>query len=120
VVAVGGLDAIASFLAAAQALFLHEPRDAVRPWRRPFLRNAFSTRDSIGSPASDMNLLNFSGQGLVFDGARPGRHAAVAERNSRWGKLPSTGRAKDRVIGFHRIDPFIPLEDGSERMPRVF
>src|SRR2546421_3786320 len=28
-VAVGGLDAIAAFLATAQALFLHEPRDAI-------------------------------------------------------------------------------------------
>jgi hypothetical protein len=27
---------------------------------------------------------------------------------------------QDGMLVFHRVDPFIPFEDGSERMPNVF
>src|SRR5436190_15635196 len=68
-----------------------------------------------------MNLLNLSGQRLVFDGARAGPGTPLLPSVvTAGGNFQVQAEYKDRVIGFHRIDPFIPLEDGSERMPSVF
>ena len=43
------------------------------------------------------------------------------ERLAGFGKnVIEAAKAKDRVIVLHRVDPFIALADGSERMPSVF
>src|SRR5690242_21390927 len=36
------------------------------------------------------------------------------------GNLQLLAEPQDGMLVFHRVDPFIPFEDGSERMPNVF
>lgn len=122
VVAVGRLDAIAAFLATAQALLLHEPRDAVASMAASFFAQLFlDTRSAIGLSAAGMNLVDLLGQHLVF-------HRSHARTNTpplpvviaAGGNFQVQTEREDGVIRFHRVDPFIPFGDGSERIPSVF
>jgi hypothetical protein len=73
VVAVGGLDAIAAFLTATEALFRHEPGDAVASMIASFFAQLpLDARSAIGLAAAGMNLVDLLGQGLIFQGAGTG------------------------------------------------
>jgi hypothetical protein len=77
-VAVGGLDAIAAFLAAAQALFLHEASDAVASMAASFFAQfPLDARSAIGLAAAGMNLLDLLGQRLIFQGTGTGANLAL-------------------------------------------
>jgi hypothetical protein len=122
VVAIGGLDTVAAFLATAQAVFFHEPGDAVASMAASFFAQLFlDAWTPIGLPALGMNLVDLLGQRLVLRGSRTGADASVlpgvvAAR----GNFQMQAERENRMFVFHRVDPFIPLEGGSERMPKVF
>ena len=78
-------------------------------------------RTAISLPAASVNLVNLLHQGPVLEGSwtrtvvprLPGVVAAGRD-------FQVQAERKDRVIFFHRVNPFIALQDGSERMPNVF
>jgi hypothetical protein len=109
-------------LATVKALLLHQPRDAVASMAASFFaQRILHAWTPIGLPASDMNLLNLSGQHLIlrtaWAGMRPPLLPSVVPAG---GNFQVQAERQDGVISFHRVDPFIPLEGGSERMPSVF
>ena len=66
-------------------------------------------------------MRDFSDQHLVFDDApsranRPRLPVLVTIG----GNLQLLAEPQDGMLVFHRVDPFISFEDGSERMPNVF
>jgi hypothetical protein len=68
-----------------------------------------------------MDGLDVFGQRLVGRRARAGRGAALLPVVvAAGGDFQILAKRKDGVIAFHRVDPFIALGDGSERMPNVF
>jgi hypothetical protein len=122
VVAVGRLDAIAAFLATAQALFLHESRHAIASMAASFFAQLFlDARNAVGLAAARMNLVDLLGQRLIFQGSRAGtKTPPLPVVIAAGGNFQVKTKCQDGMIIFHRVDPFIPLEDGSESMPSVF
>ena len=121
-VAVGRLDAIAAFLAAAQALLLHEAGDAIASVAASFFAQLFlDARAAIGLAALGMNLVDLLGQRLIFHGARAGTGTPpLPVVIAAGGNFQVQAERQDGMIVFHRVDPFIAFGDGSERMPNVF
>ena len=121
-VAVGRLDAIAAFLAPAQALLLHEPRDTVASMAASFFAQLFlDPRSAIGLSTAGMNLVDLLGQHLIFHGSHartntPPLPVVIAAG----GNFQVQTERQDGMVISHRVDPFIPLEGGSERIPSVF
>ena len=78
VVAVGGLDAIAALLAAAQTLFLQESSDAVASMAASFFAQLpMDTKSTVGLAAARMNLVDLLGQRLIFQCAGTGLSLAL-------------------------------------------
>jgi len=78
VVTVGGLNAIAALLAAAQALFLHEPGHAVASMAAPFFAQLpLDARSAVGLAAARMNPVDLLDQGLIFQRAGTGANLAL-------------------------------------------
>jgi hypothetical protein len=77
-VAVGCLDAVAAFLAAAQALFLHESGDAVASMATSsFAQLPLDAGSAIGLAAARVNPVDLPGQGLIFQRAGTGVSLAL-------------------------------------------
>jgi len=78
VIAVGGLDAIATLLASAQARLLHEPGDAVASVVESFFAQRLDhARAAISLAAPGMEGIDRLGQRLVFHRARAGVGASI-------------------------------------------
>ena len=122
VVTVGGLDPIAALLAAAQAGLLHEAGDAVAAVAASlFAQLIDDARAAVGLAALGMNRFDLLGQGLIGQRARARSRASIEPVVvAAGGDFQMLAQEQDRVIGFHRVDPFITLGGGSERMPSVF
>ena len=109
-------------LATTQARLLHEASDPIASMAVASFAQLFQYAwAAVGLPALVMNRFDRIGQGLVGRRAWTGRSApplsvvVAAGRN-----VQVQAERQNRVLVFHRIDPFIPLADGSERMPNVF
>ena len=120
--AVGGLDAEAPLLAAAQAGGLHESGDAVAAMPAPLLaQGRDEARTAISLPALGVAVLNLQSQGLVGHGTRAGAGAPLVPGVvAAGGDVQIGAQGEDGVIVFHGLNPCMAFGDGSERMPNVF
>jgi hypothetical protein len=122
VIAVSGLNAVAPLLASAQALLLHEPGHAVAPVTSSgFAQLHDDARAAVSLATACMDGLDLLLQSLVLEDSRarataPGLPVIVTTGRN----LQLLAEPQDGMLVFHRVDPFIPFEDGSERMPNVF
>src|SRR5688500_11949690 len=68
-----------------------------------------------------MNLADELDQSLVFQSAWARTSAAFLPVIVAAGRDIEVGaKAMNGIVGFHRVDPFKPVEGGSERIPNVF
>ena len=119
---VGGLNAVAALLAAAKAPLFHQPGDTLAPVTASLLTQLLDyTRAAVCLAALFVDRLDDDGQSLVCDSTRPRAigtllpHVVAAGSN-----IEVLVKGLDRMVGFHRVDPFAPVMGGSERMPNVF
>src|SRR5215468_2447789 len=121
-VAIGGLDAIPAFLTAIKALLLHEAGDAVAAVLvTVFAELIGHARAAISLAALGVDSFNLLAQTLVLPGASTGSLVAFLPVIVAAGRdVQHLAKQLDGVVLFHRVDPLVALEGGSERMPRVF
>ena len=122
VVAVGGLDAVAALLASADAPALHETGNTVASM------STSTGTEFVGDPGRAVGLAAFGmddgdllNQCLILSGAEPGTLASAIPVVEPAGRdLEVVAKRRDGMIESHRVNPFVSLRDGSERMPNVF
>ena len=120
--AIGGLHAVALFLATAQALLSHEPPDAVAPVTLALLAQFhLHPRSTVGFPALLVNARDLRFESLVLLVALAGLLLAPAPFIvPAGGDLKGFAQLADGMLRFQGVDPLVALFGGSERMPKVF
>ena len=121
-VAVGCLDTVAGLLAASETLLAHDAGDAVASMPGAlFAQLMHDTGAAVSQPALLMDLPDLAGQFLIFQSSGAGMDGTICPVViAAGGDFKSVAQGADRVVGFHRVDPFEAVADGSERMPNVF
>src|SRR5436190_16300367 len=121
-VAVRRLQAVAALLAAAEAFLLHEAGNAVASMARSLLAQLHHDAwAAVGLAAVRMDGFDLLGQRLVLERPRPGGSEPTAPIVIAAGRGIERGAEhRNGVLFSHRLDPFVALGSGSERMPNVF
>jgi hypothetical protein len=116
------LDPVAALLATAQAGDAHEPGDTISTMAAALLtERLLNARTAIRLSAAGKNGGDPAGELLIGQGAwAKAITALLPVVEAAGGDFKELTQSQDGVIGFHRMDPFIALGDGSERMPNVF
>src|SRR5215471_3244091 len=122
VMAVGGQDAVASFVPTHQALLAHQPGDAVAPVPPPLgAQMHLNARRTVGLATVPVNALNLLLELEVLLAAGAGVGLAAPPVVIAAGRgLECLAERADGVLVFHGFDPLVSLLGASKTIPKVF